>query len=99
MSGSKGMKHFSQETVARLVYLQEEGLCHREIGERVGLSHKQVRKFFERQHRKERDIANGRMPKPKGRPRQGAITPEERIRELEREVELLKAFLHAAGRM
>lgn len=99
MSGKKGMKHFSQEIFIRLEHLKEEGRCHREIGEIVGLSHKQVKKFFERQRKRKRDIENGWMPKQKGRPRQRVSTPEERIRELEREVELLKAFLRAAGRM
>lgn len=95
----KGTKHFSQALVSELVDLKGDGLSHREIGERVGLSHKQVKKFFERQNKKARDIANGLMPKPKGRPRIRPVTAQERIRELEREIELLKAFLHAAGRM
>lgn len=99
MSGTKGMKHHSAEKAAEMIRLMEQGMCYREIGERSGLSQKQVKKFFERQRKRERNIANGWIPKPKGRPRQRIITPEERIRELEREVELLKAFLRAAGRM
>lgn len=98
MSGKKGMKHFSTGTRGELTNLREGGMNYREIGDKVGLSQKQVQKFFERQRRRERAIAAGWTPKPKGKPRNTPITAEERIRELEREVELLKAFLHAAGR-
>ena len=93
-----GTKHFSAEKIAEITELRNEGKSHREIGEEVGLSLKQVRKFFERQHRRERAIEKGNMPKPKGRPRKRSKTPQDRIRELEMEVELLRAFLHAAGR-
>jgi len=94
-----GTKHFSAETIIEIKQLREEGLSHREIGDRIGLSLKQIRKFFERQNKRERAIEKGYIPKPKGRPRKKPLTPEDRIRELEREVELLRAFLHAAGRM
>lgn len=93
-----GTKHFSAEKIAEIKELHNEGKNHREIGELVGLSLKQVRKFFERQHKRERAIENGYVPKPKGRPRKRPKTPQDRICELEREVELLRAFLHAAGR-
>ena len=93
-----GTKHFSAEKIAEITEMRNEGKSQREIGEQVGLSLKQVRKFFERQHRRERAIEKGYVPKPKGSPRKGSDTPQDRIRELEREVEVLKAFLHAAGR-
>ena len=99
MSGKKGTKHFSTETKAEIEQLRIEGKSHREIGAQVGLSLSQIRKYFERQHKRARDIENGYSPKPKGRPRKQELTPKARIRELEREVEMLRAFLHAAGRM
>ena len=97
MSGKKGMKHFDEATIKRLNKLKEAGLYYNEIAGKVGLNYEQVIRFFERQRKRERKIANGWIPKPKGRPKK-TLTPEERIQELEREIELLKAFLHAAGR-
>lgn len=93
-----GRKHFSKEKIAEINELQGSGKSHGEIGKQVGLSLKQIRKFFERQHKRERAIEAGYIPKPKDRLRKKAMTPEERISELEREVELLRTFLHAAGR-
>lgn len=98
MSGKKGMKHYSADQIARLHHLKGLDLTYREIGAEMGLSRSQVMKFFERERRKERRIANGYIPKPKNRHGR-VLSPEERIFELEREVELLRSFLRAAGRM
>ena len=49
--------------------LKEQGLTHKEIGEQLGYTQKQVKEFIERYHRKERKLAAGIEIKPKGRPR------------------------------
>ena len=57
--------------------LHNQGLTHREVGERLGLTYKQVKKFFEREHRKERAIAAGEVIHRRGRPSQkeGELLP------------------------
>ena len=93
-----GGKHFSEKTIMEINELRTKGLKYREIGEQVGLNLKQIEKFFERQNRRQREIENGYIPKQKNRSHTASLSPQKRIRELEREVEILKAFLHAAGR-
>ena len=49
--------------------LKEQGLTHKEVGERLGFTQKQVKKFLERYRRNKRKITAGIVIKPKGRPR------------------------------
>lgn len=78
----------------------EEGKSHREIEEHFGLEgERPIHNLLKRERRKERKSEVLRLPKRKGRPRKSPLSPARRIKELEREVELLKSFLHAAGRM
>lgn len=83
-----GTKHLSAETMMEIKRLRSEGQSQREIGKQVGLSLKQIREFFERQHKRERDVEKGYIPKPKGRARKNPNMQQERIPELEREVEV-----------
>ena len=98
MSGKKGMKHYSAEQVEQMHRLRETGMSYRAIGEVMDLNLMQIKKCFERERKRKHAIQSGYVPKPKGRQKK-VLTPEDRIRELEREVELLRTFLHAAGRM
>ena len=86
-----------------MLEMREEGLTHREIAEKNGYTKKQVTKFFERQNKKARLGERMKIPNVKGRPHKYPVTQEQgikrRINELERENELLRSFLHAAGRM
>lgn len=74
----------------------------REIGVRFGLSKEQVKGLVSRQNRKQRLIANGYVPQPKGRPCKGSISEEQKrnneLIELRMQVELLRNFLSEAGR-
>ena len=75
----------------------------REIGAHFGLRKAQVKGLVNRQNRnKQRLIANGYVPQPKGRPRKASISEEQKrnneLIELRMQVELLRNFLSEAGR-
>ena len=56
--------------------LKEQGLTHREIGERLGFSREKIEDFFRRYHRNQKKISSGISVKPIGRPRKdGVILP------------------------
>ena len=66
------------------------------------MSKRQVEQLINRQNRKERKIANGYIPRPKGRPRKEPASEEARrnneVVQLRMTVELLRNFLCEAGR-
>ena len=63
------------EKLSSVIYkLRAEGKTYRQIGEALGLTKEQIREFFHRQARKERRIAAGYQPLPKGRPRKSQRT-------------------------
>jgi len=78
------------------------GETNREIGESLGLSKYQIKQLISRQNRKERLLAAGYIPRPKGRPRKEAASEEVKrnneIAQLRMQVELLRNFLCEAGR-
>ena len=78
------------------------GETNRSIGERYGLSLKQVKGLISRQNRKERMEAAGYVVRPKGRPRKDADSEEVRqhneLVKLRMQVELMRNFLSEAGR-
>ena len=73
-----------------------------EIAESYGLTKYQVKQLMARQNRKERKIAAGYIPRPKGRPRKEPASEEAKrnneIVQLRMQVELLRNFLCEAGR-
>ena len=78
------------------------GETYREIGASLGLSREEVRGAMHRHHAKERKLAAGYLPRPKGRPRKEPASEEVRqnneIVQLRMQVELLRNFLYEAGR-
>jgi predicted transcriptional regulator len=78
------------------------GETNRAIAESYGLTLKQIKDLLNRQNRKERLLAAGYIPQPKGRPRKGEQSPEVRtnneIVKLRMQVELLRNFLLEVGR-
>lgn len=80
----------------------EAGETYREIGVSLGLSRAEVRGGVKRWRRKERKIAGGYVPLPKGRPRKEAANEEVKrnneVAQLRMTVELLRNFLYEAGR-
>jgi IS30 family transposase len=95
-------KHFTAWERSEMERLHNEGLSYREVGEYLGYKRMQVKEYFHRLHIKERAGTSLDIPKRKGRPRKNPLTLQRayelRIKELERENELLRSFLHAAGR-
>ena len=81
---------------------KSNGETNREIAESFGLTKYQVKQLMARQNRKERRIAAGYIPRPKGRPRKETASEEvKRNNEvvlLRMQVELLRNFLYEAGR-
>ena len=82
-----------------------EGKTQREVAEHYGFRDKQVvKKLLERERRKERKLAAGIIPRPKGRPRKDTaprnIVAEQayEIQRLQMENKLLRDFLHFTGR-
>lgn len=66
------IKQYEEE----ILRLKEEGLTHREIGERLGFEQSKVKKFFERRRINEKKLAAGIAIKPKGRPpKEGSVLP------------------------
>lgn len=78
------------------------GETNREIAESYGLTKCQVKQLMTRQNRKERKIAAGYVPHPKGRPRKEPASEEEKLNneivQLRMQLELLQNFLYEAGR-
>lgn len=56
-----------QKYEKEILILREEGLTHREIGEQLGSSLQEVRKFLERYRAKQRKIEAGQAIHKKGR--------------------------------
>ena len=73
------------------------GETNREIGAHFGLSKAQIKGLVKRQNRKQRLIANGYVPQPKGRLNEEQKRNNELI-ELRMQVELLRNFLSEVGR-
>ena len=81
---------------------KSNGETNREIAESFGLTKYQVKQLMARQNRKERRIAAGYIPRPKGRPRKETASEEAKRNNevvlLRMQVELLRNFLYEAGR-
>lgn len=95
--------YVKMECIAEEVFRRKAaGETNREIGERFGLTKRQVEQLVNRQNRKQRLVAQGYVPRPKGRPRKDAV--DENIRQqneviqLRMQVELLRNFLSEVGR-
>ena len=82
--------------------MQKDGRTRQEIADELGLEKAQIKNWINRYNRRQRELPTAAL-KQKGRPQTRTLTEAEvmalRIKELEREVELYRAFLQAAGRM
>lgn len=96
-------KYTKVEELAEVIFARKAaGETNRQIGESYGLTLKQVKELVSRQNRKRRLIAQGYIPRPKGRPRKNPEDEEIRrnneLIHLRMQVELLRNFLSEAGR-
>ena len=62
-----------QEHEKEIIELRSQGMTLRQIGEKLGFTYKEMRGFLSRYNRKQRKLAAGVPPKPKGRPRKGEV--------------------------
>ena len=79
---------------AVIATMREEGRTRQEIADALGLEYDQVANWIKRNNRKKRNLAQGIMPKPKGRPRK-----QSEIEQLRMENKLLRDFLQFTERM
>ena len=82
--------------------MRAEGVTNKEIADHFGLNLKQVKNWVNRHNRAQRNLANGIMPKPKGRPRKDGKPPyqneKKEIEKLRMENRLLRDFLQSTER-
>lgn len=81
-----------------------EGKSHREIEAYFGLTgERPIHHLLKQEHRREKKLAAGVTPKPKGRPRKDGQSPkqnmETEVRRLRMENKLLRDFLRSTERM
>lgn len=96
-------KYTKMEELAEIIFERKAaGETNRQIGESYGLTKKQVKGLVRRQNRKQRQIIQGMVPRPKGRPRKKPEDEEARrnreITELRMQVDLLRNFLLEVGK-
>ena len=79
---------------AQITAMRDEGRTRQEIADELSLELEQVKNWINRNNRKERNLAQGITPKPKGRPRK-----QSEIEQLRMENKLLRDFLQFTERM
>ena len=87
---------------AVILAMREDGKSLRGIARELGLNEKQMRNWSYRHNREQRNLQNGSIPKPKGRPRTRPLSTVEscqkEIARLEMENKLLRDFLQLTER-
>ena len=71
-----------QQYENEILKLKEKGLTHREIGEQLGFTKVQVKRFFERYRNTQKKLNAGIIIKPKGRPRKDGTTLPPSVQQL-----------------
>ena len=109
---SREYRHL-QQYEKEILRLREEGLTHREIAEKFGLTKEHIKQFFNRYNRKQKKLEAGIAPKKKGRPPKDYVVREEdkiaklkyilarkeaKIKSLEMENDLMRDFLSLTER-
>lgn len=91
------------EQLAEIVFTRKAaGETNREIAESYGLTLNQIKEVVSGQNHKARKIAQGCIPRPKGRPRKTEASEEikrsNELAQLRMQVELLQSFLSELGK-
>ena len=92
-----------KEIEPEIMAMREAGQTLREIAEHFGLEKKQLKDLVTRYNRRQKKLAAGIMPRPKGRPRKGVpardmVTEQAyEINRLKMENKLLRDFLQLTG--
>ena len=92
-----------KELESIIISLRESGLTRQEIADELGLTKIQIKSCINRYNRRNEQIKQGNIPKPKGRPRKyplcGNEAYEREISRLRMENKLLRDFLQSTERM
>ena len=82
--------------------MRAEGMTNREIADHFGMNLKQVKNWVNRHNRAQRNLTDGIIPKPKGKPRKDGRPPHQNekkeIDRLRMENKLLRDFLQSIER-
>ena len=78
---SREYRHL-QQYEKEILRLREEGLTHREIAEKFGLTKEHIKQFFNRYNRRQKKLEAGIALKKKGRPPKDYVVREDKIAEL-----------------
>ena len=85
-----------------ILEMRQEGKTRHEIAEHLGLTKTQIKNWINRYNRRQRQLAAGIVPRPKGRPRRKPLNREEEyekeIARLQMENQLLRDFLQFTER-
>ena len=85
-----------------IISMREAGLTRQEIADELGLTKIQIKSWVNRYNQRNKKLAVGIMPKPKGRTRKDGQPPRQDVqKELERlrmENKLLRDFLQSTER-
>jgi len=86
----------------RIKGLRNAGKTRQEIADELGLEKVQIKSWINRYNRKQKQLEHGIVPRRRGRPAKGHQATEQEInneiKRLKMENELLRDFLHIAGR-
>lgn len=92
MSGKKGMSHYGSDFKKRIISEQESGASVNSLSKKYKVSRYAIQCWcgLRPENNRTKGISGRKL---------NTETPEQRIKELEIENDLLRSFLHAAGRM
>ena len=79
-----------------ILEMRASGWCNSEVADHFGLKVRQIKNLINRHNRREKQLVQGILPKPKGRPCKE--TPEAELERLRMENKLLRDFLQFTGR-
>jgi len=95
-------KHYTAREREQIERLRQSGETYASIGKQLGRRKEHIKEYFRRKRNNEQLGIYASPPGRKGRPRTTPLTKmrefELRVNELERENDLLRSFLRAAGR-
>jgi hypothetical protein len=93
-------KQFGKKIIPQVLELRAKGYTLKMIGTELGYTKKQIKNLLYRQGKSESETIF--LPRKRGRPRKRPFSTEDeyqkRIKQLEMENDLLRAFLQEAGR-
>ena len=114
MPCKKGTKHTPQSMIDEIIKEHKQGgITRKELAEKYDKPFETIKSMIKRENEKKRKIGAGIMLKKKGRPSKDCVVTEDdriaelrykltrkdyRIKQLERENELLRDFLKETGR-